>query len=76
MIIGIVAAVIALICVVLRLADIMKEAEEVAKIEEKYLNSWNAYEGAQYNADGEREKYRARAEKLGIDAANIWLDFD
>jgi Sec-independent protein translocase protein TatA len=37
MIIGIVAAVIALICVVLRLADIMKEAEEVAKIERQTL---------------------------------------
>lgn len=50
--------------------------EELASIEAKYLNAWRAYEGAQYKADGEREKFRAKAEKLGLDAANLWLDFD
>ena len=50
--------------------------DELASIESKYINAWRAYEGAQYKADGEREKFRAKAEKLGLDAANLWLDFD
>ena len=50
--------------------------DELADIEGRYLNAWRSYEGAQYRADGEREKYRAKAERLGMDAANIWLDFD
>ena len=50
--------------------------EELADIEGRYLNAWRSYEGAQYRADGEREKFRAKAEKLGLDAAHIWLDFD
>ena len=48
--------------------------DEMAQIEARYLNAWRAYEGAQYRADGEREKFRAKAEKLGIEAAGIWLD--
>ena len=50
--------------------------DEMAQIEARYLNAWRAYEGAQYRADGEREKFRAKAEKLGIEAANIWLDWE
>ncbi|MBR3222638.1 MAG: zeta toxin family protein [Kiritimatiellae bacterium] len=50
--------------------------DELADIEGRYLNAWRSYEGAQYRADGEREKYRVKAERLGMDAANIWLDFD
>jgi len=50
--------------------------DELAKIEAKYLNAWRDYEGAQYNAEGEREKYRSKAQKLGLDAAGVWLDFD
>ena len=50
--------------------------EDLAYIESHYINAWNAYEGAQYRADGEREKYRAKAEKLGLDAAHLQLDFD
>ena len=50
--------------------------DELAQIEAKYLNAWRAYEGAQYRADGEREKFRAKAEKLGLDSAHIWLDWD
>lgn len=49
---------------------------ELAKIEAKYLNAWREYDAAQWRADGEREKYRAKAEQLGLDAASIWLDFD
>ena len=48
--------------------------DEMAQIEARCLNAWRAYEGAQYRADGEREKFRAKAEKLGIEAAGIWLD--
>ena len=33
--------------------------DELAQIEARYLNAWRAYEGAQYRADGEREKFRA-----------------
>ena len=50
--------------------------DEMAQIEARYLNAWRAYEGAQYRADGEREKFRAKAEKLGIEAAGIYLDWD
>ena len=50
--------------------------DELAQIEAKYFNAWRAYEGAQYRADGEREKFRAKAEKLGLDSAHIWLDWD
>ena len=50
--------------------------DELAKIEAKYLNAWREYDAAQWRADGEREKYRAKAEQLGLDAASIWLDFD
>ena len=31
---------------------------------------------AQFKADGEREKFRSKAEKLGLDAARIWLDWE
>ena len=50
--------------------------DDLAKIEAKYLNAWREYDAAQWRADGEREKYRAKAEQLGLDAASIWLDFD
>lgn len=50
--------------------------DELAKIEAKYLNAWREYDAAQWRADGEREKYRAKAEQLGLDAASIWLEFD
>ena len=50
--------------------------DEMAQVEARYLNACRAYEGAQYRADGEREKFRAKAEKQGIEAANIWLDWE
>jgi hypothetical protein len=50
--------------------------EDLAYIEQHYLNAWRAYDGAQYRADGEREKFRAKADKLGLEAAHLWLDFD
>jgi hypothetical protein len=50
--------------------------DDMAQIEARYLNAWRAYEGAQFKADGEREKFRSKAEKLGLDAARIWLDWD
>ncbi|MBR1586793.1 MAG: hypothetical protein IJ658_00570, partial [Kiritimatiellae bacterium] len=50
--------------------------DDLARIEAKYVNAWNAHAGARYKADGAREKFKAKAEKLGLEAAHIWLDWD